>query len=90
MNTRESIEHKIREAVGDVTGTTNLDKNVSLIDRAALIIPVCFLYIFDILEKSLELPVYDIFTNHSFEVMTVENLTDALFELETQSHIASP
>ncbi|SHH84864.1 hypothetical protein SAMN02745823_01176 [Sporobacter termitidis DSM 10068] len=82
MNSKEVIENTIRDAVKDVTGITNLEKDASLIDRELAIIPACFLYIFDILEKKLELPVYNIFKDHTFEVMTVENLTNALFELE--------
>lgn len=85
MHSKEAIERTIRLAIKDVTGITELKINESLIDREMGIIPANFLYIFDILEKKLQLPTYDIF-NHTFEVMTVENLTNSLFELGNRGY----
>lgn len=82
MNSKEDIENIIRNAVKDVLGITSLDKSASLIDRDLAIVPVNFLYIFEILEKGLQLPVYNIFIDHTYEVMTIEKLTNALFELQ--------
>ena len=43
--------------------------------------PVNFLYIFEILKNELELPVYKIFENHTYQVMTIDNLANAFMEL---------
>jgi hypothetical protein len=86
MHSKEAIEKTIREAVKDVTGIAFLEKDASLIDRELDIIPANFLYIFDILEEKLQLPIHDVLINHTFEVMTVENLTDALFKLELRGY----
>lgn len=88
MHSKESIEKTIQEAVMNVTGIEVFEKDTSLIDKKLNIIPANILYIFDILEKKLQLPVHDIFINHTFEVMTVENLADALFQLERLGHKA--
>jgi hypothetical protein len=86
MNLKESIEKTIREAIKNVTGITALDEDDSLLDRELNILPANFLYIFDILEEKLKLPVHDIFIDHTYEVMTVKNLTNALLVLETQGY----
>lgn len=88
MYSKEGIEKAIREAVKDVTGITIFDKDTSLIDSKMNILPAQFLYIFDLLEKKLQIPVHDIYIKQTFEVMTVGNLTDALFELDKRSHPA--
>lgn len=86
MHSKEDIEKIIREAVINVTGITLLKKIDNLIGKDLNIMPADFLYIFDILGKELQLPVHDIFINYTFEVMIVENLTDALFELEKRGN----
>jgi len=83
MASKEIIERAICDAVRDVTGLVDIEKDESLIDGGLSIEPVDFLYIFDILEKKLQLPVCDIFKNHTFEVMTINNLTDALINVKS-------
>jgi len=77
------IQNIIRDAVEAVTGITNYSNDASLIDRELAIIPAKFLYIFEIIEQRLHVPLSEIFIKHSFEVMTVENLTSAIMELES-------
>ena len=84
MHSKKMIENIIRDAVKNVTGIIELKKDDSLIDKELKIIPADFIYIFDILRERLQLPVHDIFVKHTFEVMTIENMTDALFELKSE------
>ena len=85
MHSKEMIEDIIRDAVKNVTGITALERDTNLIDQELKIIPVDFLYIFDILEKKLQVPAHNIFIDHTFEVMSVAKLADALFELGTDT-----
>jgi hypothetical protein len=82
MYSKECIGRLIKESIKDVTGITILDKDTSLIGSNMSILPAKFLYIFELLEKKLQLPVHDIYKEYTFEVMTIENLTDALFDLD--------
>ena len=78
---REEIKVIIRNAIIQVTGLDNLDGKTSLISKELGIMPVNFLYIFEILKNELELPVYKIFENHTYQVMTIDNLANAFMEL---------
>ena len=78
---REEIKVIIRNAIIQVTGLDNLDGKTSLISKEMGIMPVNFLYIFEILKNELELPVYKIFENHTYQVMTIDNLANAFMEL---------
>lgn len=82
MITKEQIEKSIRDAILKVTGKKDLGSLDSLIDKDMGIMPVDFLYIFDILEKELNLPVCKIFENNGYDVMCVNNLTDAIYSLQ--------
>ena len=82
MLTKEQIEKTIRDAVCEVTGKKDFSSSDSLIDKDMGIMPVDFLYIFDILEKVLKLPVCKIFENNGYDVMCVKNLTDAICSLQ--------
>jgi len=81
MNSREYVETAVREAVEDVMGTPGIDKDACLVYRESGIAPVSFLYIFDKLEEKLGPVVYDILKTHTYQVMTIENLADAIFGL---------
>jgi hypothetical protein len=81
MNTKDSIMTLIRKTVSDVTGISDFENDTSLIDGSLPIAPVNFVYIFNALEKTLNLPVHDILKDHTFNVMTVENLADAILAL---------
>ena len=82
MLTKEQIEKSIRDAVCEVTGKKDFGSLDSLIDKDSGIMPVNFLYIFDILEKELNLPVCKVFENNGYDVMCVKNLTDAIYSLQ--------
>jgi len=77
------VEKRIREALKDVIGITDIDSDANLLDTEQNINPVDFIYIFDMLEKNLNLPVHDIFSSRTFDVMTVENLTNAFLKLDS-------
>lgn len=82
MYTADEIRQVVEIAVKEVTGKPfNTDK--SLIDRDSGIMPANFLYIFEILEEKLNLPVCSIFETNSYEVMTIDNLSKAIFTLQT-------
>lgn len=85
MYSKRDIEKAILEAVKAVAGIEFLEKSANLVDRDMNIIPANFLYVFDMLEEKFRLPVYNIFIDSTYEVMTVENLTEALFELQKQN-----
>ena len=78
---REEIKVIIRNAIIQVTGLDNLHVNTRLISKEFRIMPENFLYIFEILKNELELPVYKIFENHTYQVMTIDNLANAFMEL---------
>ena len=80
---KEYIENSIRDAVFKVTGIKELDETTNLISKELGVIPVNFLYIFDILEENLELPVSQIFADNSYEVMCIKKMTDAFYKLQT-------
>ena len=84
MKDMEEISKAICNAITEVTGVVSLDKDASLISRDSGIAPASFLYIFDILEKQLQIPVHDIFKTHTFEVMTTDGLTAAIYNLNMQ------
>lgn len=71
----------IKDAVWNVTGIKIESEETSLLDTKLGIPPADFLYIFELLEKNLELPVIDIFRDSNYLVMKLNNLSDAIFEL---------
>ena len=80
MHSSENIANTIRDTVMDVAGIRGLEKDASLLDEGLGINPVDFLYIFNILEEKLQIPVHDIFMFHNYEVMNVRKLADAIYE----------
>lgn len=87
MYSRLIIKDEILKAVKEVTGISCADEDANLIDREIGIIPADFIYIFDLLEKRLQIPVHNIFTSRTFDVMTVNNLSNALLELKEQTSV---
>ncbi|MCL2153502.1 MAG: hypothetical protein FWH57_11200 [Oscillospiraceae bacterium] len=79
--TKESIVMTIHKAAKEVLGILDLSDSASLIDKDMRIAPVDFLYIFEILETKYGAGVYDILKTHGFEVMTVENLAEAIYQI---------
>lgn len=81
MHTKAEIETTIRKALDKVVKCGDIDENSCLLDKEAKIIPSNFIYIFDEIEHMLDLPVCKIFENNTYEVMTVKNLTEAIYKL---------
>ena len=75
------IERTIRDVIYEVTGNDNIDADMLLVGKDISIHPAFFIYIFDILEKKLKLPVFSIFRDFSYEVMTIRNLVTAFTKL---------
>jgi hypothetical protein len=81
MYSKEVIESSVREAVKMVTGIDNLNLDSCLVDRDMGIYPVDIIYIFEILEDQLKLPINEIFETNNAEVMIIRNLVNTLFAL---------
>ena len=90
MYTKNDIENAVRDSIKSVTGIEALDKDASLVDSILGISPASFLYIFDILENNYLLSAYDILRTKDFHIMTIKNLTDALYEQSVEMLEASP
>lgn len=84
MFSKEAIRQKIKTAIVDVSDWDSVGFDESLISKDSRIIPANFLYIFDQIEKALNIPVCKIFETHSHNVMTINNLTDAFYTLQSQ------
>lgn len=82
MRTKEEIRKIIVDAIENIAGVRIKDFSVSLISKDVDINPADFLYIFQLLEKKLSLPVYQVFEEYTYDVMSIENLSNALYELE--------
>lgn len=81
MFTEEQVFSAVTSAIMSVTGKV-FDSDRNLIDRDAEIHPVSFLYIFSILEKELQVPVFKIFETNTYEVMTISALSKAIWALQ--------
>jgi hypothetical protein len=81
MHSKEVIGALIHEAVKTVTGIDLLDDDSCLVDRTLGIHPADIIYIFEIIEERLKLPIHSIFINNNSEVMIIKNLINALSEL---------
>jgi len=82
MISKTEVEKAIRDTIEAVTGKSDLESDASLIDREMGIHPATFLYIFDKLEKDLQLDVCDVLRTQTFQVMTIGKLTDAIHSLQ--------
>lgn len=74
----EMIRQIVRNAVMQVTGIKQLDDDKSLVGVEYGINPVDFLYIFEMIGETLERDVSYILAEASFEIMTVNHLSDAI------------
>ena len=84
MQTTDEIKVAIRFALKEITGREDIGDDVVLIDPSVGILPVNFLYIFDLIEMELSLPVHRIFDCHTHDVMTIENLSAAILQLSRE------
>lgn len=79
--TKQDIVDIVKETVKEVTGIEIYHPDVSLLDSKLAINPVDFLYVFDILEKKLKIPVTDILKNSRYDVMVLDNFTDQILAM---------
>lgn len=79
--TKQEIIELIRKVVFEVTGNEVESDDMSLLDTKSGIKPADFLYIFDLLEKGLEVPAVDILKNHDYTVMKIDHMSEALLSL---------
>lgn len=78
--TKEEIRKCIIDVVKEVTHQEI--ENENLLDSRLGIQPVDFLYIFDLLEKELKLPVIKIIEVSDYNVMQIDRLCDAIWNLQ--------
>lgn len=81
MYAKKEVIELIRKVVFEVTGNKVESDGMSLLDTRLGINPVDFLYIFDLLEKELEVPAVDILKDHDYTVMRIDNMSEALLAL---------
>jgi len=84
MYTTIEIKQLIANAITEVTGIVNIDDNTSIIGRILGITPADIIYIFDILEQKMNIPVHSVFIHNTSEVMTIDGLSKALYLLQTE------
>lgn len=88
--TEKDIIQLIHDTVWEVTQIKVVSDDISLLDAKLGINPADFLYVFEIFEKKLEIPVIDIFKNNNYLVMKVSNLSKAFYNiLENKEKVES-
>ncbi len=75
------IVELIKKIVFDVTKIEIISSEENLLSTKLDINPVDFLYIFDELEKRLNIPVVEIFVNSDYSVLKVNILGKKLYEM---------
>ena len=80
-DTRTMIYHLILDTVWEVCGVRIESETENLLDRKFGIYPADFLYIFDLLEKKLQVPAVDVLKDSEYTVMEAGRLSDALWKL---------
>lgn len=78
--TKEEIKKYIIDIVKEVTQQEI--ENENLLDSRLAIHPVDFLYIFDLLEKELKLPVIKVMEASDYNIMQIDRLCDAIWNLQ--------
>ena len=77
------IEAAIIEAVKEVSGGYQVtDKDMHLLDDSIPMPIVNYLYVFDMLEKKLDLPVVKVLEANDYTVFTVRNLAREISKLQ--------
>ena len=88
IGSRQDVERIIKQVVMDVTSLTGLEESTNLLDRELSIFPADFLYIFDLLERELQVDVYSILRNNTYRMMTVGVMADELYRICKIKYIA--
>ena len=81
MISKEKIRKALVNILNEVTDVKDVGEDTILVSENVGIFPADFIYIFDALERELSLPVFKIFENSNYSVMTVKNLTEAIYKL---------
>ena len=81
MVTKDAISQLLKTVITDVSGWDSVGLDESLISKDSRITPADFLYIFDQIEKKLNIPVCKVFESHSFEIMTINNLSTVFYDM---------
>jgi hypothetical protein len=78
----EQLEHVVSAAIYHVTSKDIADHDQHLLNDAVRVQMVDFLYVFETLEKELNLPVADILKDNDFSVFTIRNLAKEILRLK--------
>lgn len=87
MYSIDYIEAVVYEAIEQVTGMTNIDSNVCLLDKNVGIMPAEFLYIFEHVESKLGMPINSVLTENTYEVFFVDKLVEAIYKIYISSNM---
>jgi len=82
MKTVENIEQLLVSIIKDICEINVDDKDLNLLSDEADITMADFLYVFDILEKQLDLPVVSILEHNDYTVFTVRNIASEIYKLQ--------
>ena len=74
MKTVKDLENMIISTIQDTCGVEITDRNQHLLSDAVKIPTVDYLYVFDSLEKQLNIPVTKVLEQNDYTVFTVHNL----------------
>ena len=86
ISNKKILQSLITEVIYEVSNISLDSMDINLLDSRLNMKPSDFIYIFDILEKKTGLPVVDLFKNHDYTIMTVENITNAMFQLSAKTN----
>ena len=79
--TKKEIISIIQNTVREVTKVNVDSDNVTLLNLQLDIHPADFLYIFDELERRLEIPVTEVLKGYDYSIFRVDKLSDAFMEM---------
>lgn len=79
--TQDEIIEMIKNTILEVTGVRIVSDTDNLLDTKYDINPAEYLYVFDVLEKKLQLPVTDIFKDSDYTIMQPDHLCKAFADM---------
>lgn len=83
--TKQEMIDLIQKTVYEVTQVKADSPETNLLDTRLAIHPADFLYIFDLLEKELKIPVVTILINHDYTIMRIDQMSEALLAMLEQN-----
>lgn len=78
---KKEIMKLIQKTVFEVTKIHVDNEKINLLDTSLDICPADFLYVFDLLEKELNISIVEILIRYPYYVMELDHMSDALLEL---------